>query len=82
MTEEEFTKWLMNFDKDGDGLISKSELQKIIRSSGNRRRFSGWRSSQAVREADYDGDGFIDEDEIRNMVSFAKKNFGIKIIPY
>lgn len=77
MTVEEFKVWLMRFDGDGDGRISKDELRKAIRSIGV--RFSWWRSGRGIRRADSNSDGILDDGEIDNLVSFAQKDLGLKI---
>ncbi|KAG1330722.1 calmodulin-like [Cocos nucifera] len=80
MTVEDFKEWLKNFDKDEDGRISRAELREAIRSKGG--RFTTWKSSRGIRQADSNHNGFIDDAEIDNLVAFAQKNLGIKIVPY
>lgn len=80
MTEDEFSKWLMKFDKNGDGLISKEELKTVIKRFGGR-WFPGWRSRRAIKKADKDADGYISENDVQYMVKFAQKNLGINIVP-
>lgn len=77
MTMAEFKDWLLKFDSNGDGKISRDELRWAIKNSGG--WFSGWKSSRAIRSADLNGNGCIDEDEISGLVRFAHKLFGIKI---
>lgn len=74
---EEFKNWLMRFDADGDGRISKDELRKAIRSTGL--RFSWWKSTRGLQHADSNDNGFIDDEEIENLVSFAQRKLGLKI---
>lgn len=71
----------MKFDKNGDGRISKDELQNLVHRSGGR-WFNGWKSRRAIKKADDDGDGYISEAEVQNMVHFAQKTFGIQIVTY
>ncbi|CAL9179066.1 unnamed protein product [Musa hybrid cultivar] len=78
MTVEEFKEWLMKFDTDRDGRISREELQRAIRSI--RGRFSGWKSRRGIRYADSDGSGFIDEGEMDNLVEFAQTSLGLRIV--
>lgn len=80
MTTEEFKVWLKSFDTNKDGRISRDELRRAIRSI--RVRFSGWKSKRGVQYADSNGDGFIDDDEIDNLVEYAQKNLGLKIVAY
>ncbi|XP_010943034.1 polcalcin Cyn d 7 [Elaeis guineensis] len=80
MTVEEFKEWLKKFDTNKDGRISREELRKALRSV--RVRFSGWKSSRGIRYADTDGDGFIEDGEIDNLVEFAQKSLGLKIVAY
>ncbi|XP_026658309.2 calmodulin-1-like [Phoenix dactylifera] len=80
MTVEDFKEWLKNFDKDKDGRISRDELRDAIRSKGG--RFTTWKSSRGIRHADSNRNGFIDDAEIDNLVAFAQKHLGMKIVPY
>lgn len=80
MSVAEFKEWMKQFDKDGDGRISRDELRSAIRSKG--KRFSGWRSSRALRQADANRNGAVDEGEIENLVLFAKNTLGMKISMY
>ncbi|OVA15802.1 EF-hand domain [Macleaya cordata] len=79
MTKEEFKLWLKTFDTNGDGRISKQELRKAIRSVGG--WFATCKSEHGVRSADANHDGYIDlETEIYNLLDFAKKHLGVKIV--
>ncbi|THU49055.1 hypothetical protein C4D60_Mb06t05540 [Musa balbisiana] len=78
MTVDEFKEWLKRFDTDRDGRISREELKRAIRSI--RGRFSGWKSKRGIKYSDADGNGFIDEDEFDNLVDFAQKSLGLKIV--
>ncbi|XP_020241864.1 polcalcin Cyn d 7-like [Asparagus officinalis] len=80
MTVEEFKEWIKKFDINGDGRISKAELRRVIRSLGG--RFSSWKSRRWIQQADSDGDGYIEEDEIDNLVEYAQKTLGLKIVAY
>ncbi|KAI3965479.1 hypothetical protein MKW92_048241 [Papaver armeniacum] len=71
MTIDEFKSWIMEFDSDRDGRISKDELRKAIRSM-----------REGSNYADADGDGYIDDNEIYNLLDFAEQCMGIKIIAY
>ncbi|PQQ15565.1 hypothetical protein Pyn_28958 [Prunus yedoensis var. nudiflora] len=66
MTTEESKRWLKKFDTDKDGRISKEETPP-----GSR---------LGLQSADADRNGFIDEDELNNLVDFAQKHLGVKII--
>ncbi|KAF5192063.1 hypothetical protein FRX31_018352 [Thalictrum thalictroides] len=78
MTIEEFKKWLKQFDNDGDGLISKEELREALRSVGG--WFTTWNSGRAIKSADANSNGYIDDTEIKHLISFAEKHFGVKIV--
>lgn len=80
MSMQEFKKWLKRFDADKDGRISREELREAIRATGG--RFTRWKSKLGVRSADGNGDGFIDGHEIDNLVEFAMKHLGLKIVEY
>ncbi|KAF9603878.1 hypothetical protein IFM89_038136 [Coptis chinensis] len=79
MTVEEFKQWLSQFDADGDGRISKTELREAIRSLGV--WFSSWRARNGLLAADENHNGFVDENEMEHLVAFAQKKLGVKIVP-
>ncbi|KAE8674520.1 hypothetical protein F3Y22_tig00111745pilonHSYRG00039 [Hibiscus syriacus] len=78
MTMDEFKQWLKKFDADKDGRISKEELRSAVYETGG--RFGRWKSWHGIRSADTDGSGFIDENEIANLVGFADKYLGVRIL--
>ncbi|KAK4426365.1 hypothetical protein Salat_1405100 [Sesamum alatum] len=76
MTADDFKKWLMGFDDNKDGRISRSELKEAIRSRG--KWFSGRKSGHGMNVADANGDGYIDEHEINSLLDFAQRNLGFQ----
>ncbi|KAL8230900.1 hypothetical protein R6Q57_000678 [Mikania cordata] len=80
LTIKEFKRWLMRFDTDKDGRISKSELQQVVRVTGG--WFSSWKGRSGIKSADMNRNGFVDESEIENLIQFAQKELGVRIIPY
>ncbi|PIN05535.1 hypothetical protein CDL12_21925 [Handroanthus impetiginosus] len=78
MSAEEFEKWLMKFDHNGDGRISRNELRDAMKSCGA--MFTWWRSGRAMGEADVGGSGYINEDEINYLLRFAKEKLGFEIL--
>ncbi|OVA10458.1 EF-hand domain [Macleaya cordata] len=80
MTIDEFKLWLMSFDTDKDGRISKDELRKAIRSVTG--WFSACKNTKKGIYADANGDGYIDDEEIYNLLDFAEERLGMKIIAY
>lgn len=79
LTIKEFKRWLMRFDTDKDGRISKTELQQLVKATGG--WFSGWKGKAGIKAADRNGNGIVDECEIENLIQFAHKELGIRIIP-
>ena len=80
VTMLEFKTWLMTFDDDKDGRISKDELREAIRVMGGGRfttLIKGW---QGVRSADNNRNGYIDYDEIEKLVEFANKTLGLQVV--
>ena len=57
-TEEEVEKAFKDFDLDGDGFITASELKTVYKNSGE--EFSDDEIDKMFREADADGDGKVD----------------------
>lgn len=81
MSLEEFKQWLKKFDSDRDGRISTEELSRAIRTSGGW-FFSRRKGKEAVDSADVNGDGFIEEDEMEELVEFARKQLGVKVVAF
>lgn len=80
MTIEEFKKWLKKFDKDKDGKISRDELREAVRAKGG--WFSTHKSKRGLKLADINSNGFIDDSEISNLVEFAQRELGIRIVEH
>lgn len=80
MTIEEFKKWLKKFDKDKDGKISRDELREVVRAKGG--WFSTHKSKRGLKLADTNSNGFIDDSEISNLVEFAQRELGIRIVEH
>ncbi|WVZ66710.1 hypothetical protein U9M48_015899 [Paspalum notatum var. saurae] len=77
ITVPEFKVWLMQFDTNGDGRISRKELKEAIRRRGA--WFSGLRARFAVRRADRNHNGFVDDPEIEGLIQFAERELGFRI---
>ena len=66
-TEEELIEAFKVFDRDGNGLISASELKHVIEKSSGE-NLSDNEVNEMINEADIDGDGFINYDEFVRMM--------------
>ncbi|KAK9270052.1 hypothetical protein L1049_025625 [Liquidambar formosana] len=64
----------------GVRIISKDELEEAIRVRGE--WFSKWKSERGVRSADANHNGFIHDNEINNLVEFAQKYLGVRIVNF
>ena len=78
MSIEQFKRWLRKFDADKDGKLSRKELEDAIPGGW----FTRWKGKAVIRSADSNGNGFIDESEIDNLVEFAQKYLGVKILQF
>lgn len=47
LTIKEFKRWLMRFDTNKDGRISKTELRQIVKANGG--WFSGWKGRAGIK---------------------------------
>ncbi|KAF7830635.1 polcalcin Phl p 7 [Senna tora] len=79
MSLEEFKRWLMRFDGNGDGRISEVELREAVRVMKGWGLFSSWNTKKAIKSADANHDGFIDHHEFNNLIHFADKHLNIII---
>ncbi|KAI3737113.1 hypothetical protein L2E82_27108 [Cichorium intybus] len=81
LTMKEFKKWLMTFDENKDGRISRDELRQAIRlTGGGCFSFSTFKAWRGVKSADANHSGYIDYDEIESLVEFADKVLLLKIV--
>ncbi|WVZ73522.1 hypothetical protein U9M48_021819 [Paspalum notatum var. saurae] len=76
-TAEEFKAWLSQFDADGDGRISREELEQALRSLNL--WFAWWKARDAVRAADANHNGKVDGDEVGRLYAFAHKHLHLKM---
>ncbi|KAL8513946.1 hypothetical protein ACS0TY_013166 [Phlomoides rotata] len=76
---EEFRAWLKKFDTDRDGRINVQELRSAIKAAGVW-WFCKWKAKRGVKVADMNLNGVIDDHEISNLVEFAQKYLGIRVI--
>uniref|UniRef100_A0A0E0DYT5 EF-hand domain-containing protein n=1 Tax=Oryza meridionalis TaxID=40149 RepID=A0A0E0DYT5_9ORYZ len=78
VTVEEFRAWLGQFDADGDGRISRDELQRALRSLNL--WFAWWKARAGVRAADANRDGAVaGDDEVARLFAFAQRHLNVKI---
>ncbi|KAJ0026064.1 hypothetical protein Pint_08786 [Pistacia integerrima] len=71
LTEEQLKGLLKRYDINGDGRLSKKELQVAFRGLGL--NFSGFRARRALQHADADNDGFITDEEMKELITYAAK---------
>ncbi|KAF8730300.1 hypothetical protein HU200_017284 [Digitaria exilis] len=76
-TVEEFRAWLSQFDADGDGRISREELEEALRSLNL--WFAWWKAREAMRAVDANGNGAVDDDEMGRLYAFAHKHLHLKM---
>jgi len=65
-TEEELIEAFKVFDRDGNGLISASELRHVMTNLGE--KLTDEEVDEMIREADIDGDGHINYEEFVRMM--------------
>ncbi|KAJ0974962.1 hypothetical protein J5N97_016927 [Dioscorea zingiberensis] len=78
MSEQQFRKWLTTVDVNGDGRISRKELQDALRVLGL--RCTRWKSWRAFVHADLNKNKHIEgESEIEELIEYARKRWGILV---
>jgi calmodulin len=65
-TEEEVINAFKVFDKDGNGMISSTELRHVMTTLGD--QLTDEEVDEMIREADIDGDGYINYEEFVRMM--------------
>ena len=78
MTEQQFRVWLQKVDVNGDGRISRQELQDALRVLGM--NCTKWKAWRAKKNADLNHNNYIDgEPEIKKLIDYAAKRWGIVV---
>ncbi|XXG40548.1 hypothetical protein AAC387_Pa01g1236 [Persea americana] len=78
MTVSGFSDWLQHMDRNDDGIISKPELQKAVKSLGV--WFTNWKAKKAMAAADFNDNTVIDTDEeLQQLIMYAQKHWGLTI---
>ncbi|KAJ9674437.1 hypothetical protein PVL29_023781 [Vitis rotundifolia] len=93
ITKERVKAAFRKYDRDGDGRLSKEELQATLQGRSSHvpcwraslaafqhlgALIPGWRAHRALHHADANGDGCISEKEMKDLVEYAAK-FGYTI---
>lgn len=68
-TKEQLKGMFWRCDKNGDGRLSRQELEDAFSYLGA--YIPGWRAKRALRYADDNGDGFLADKEIDELVKYA-----------
>ena len=71
--EKQLRDTFQKYDSNGDGLLSKAELENAFKSLGS--HMPNWRARRALNRADANGDKFISLDqELDEVVKYAAKH--------
>ncbi|XP_075665357.1 uncharacterized protein LOC142634998 [Castanea sativa] len=71
-TEKQLRDTFQKYDTDGDGHLSKAELENAFKSLGS--RMPNWRARRALHHADANGDKNISPEELNEVVKYAAKH--------
>ena len=72
ITEKQLRDTFQKYDRDGDGLLSKAELENAFKSLGS--HMPNWRARRALHHADANGDKNISLEELDEVVKYAAKH--------
>uniref|UniRef100_A0A7N2KRT4 EF-hand domain-containing protein n=1 Tax=Quercus lobata TaxID=97700 RepID=A0A7N2KRT4_QUELO len=72
MNEKQLRDTFQKYDSNGDGLLSKAELENAFKSLGS--HMPNWRARRALNHADANGDKFISLEELDEVVKYAAKH--------
>nr|DAD25184.1 TPA_asm: hypothetical protein HUJ06_026648 [Nelumbo nucifera] len=78
MTVEEFKDWLLSIDTNGDGRISKKELEEALLKLNF--KFAGWKAWRALNKADINKNKGIDYDVPEEMDKLIECALGWGVI--
>ncbi|KAF3961267.1 hypothetical protein CMV_014092 [Castanea mollissima] len=70
--EKQLRDTFQKYDTDGDGHLSKAELENAFKSLGS--RMPNWRARRALHHADANGDKKISPEELNEVVKYAAKH--------
>ncbi|KAF3961269.1 hypothetical protein CMV_014094 [Castanea mollissima] len=70
--EKQLRDTFQKYDRNGDGLLSRAELENAFKSLGS--HMPNWRARRALNHADANGDKFISLEELDEVVKYAAKH--------
>ncbi|KAJ0974961.1 hypothetical protein J5N97_016926 [Dioscorea zingiberensis] len=78
MEREQFMEWLKHVDANGDGMISKKELQDALRELGM--DWVRWKARRGMVHADLNKNHYVDGDkEMDKLIAYARTRWGILV---
>ncbi|XP_042494223.1 probable calcium-binding protein CML15 [Macadamia integrifolia] len=76
---QKFWEWVKRIDANGDGRVSRKELEEALRKLGF--RFCFLKAWSAIAKADANGDGYISgERELREIFYYIHDKLGITFV--
>nr|KYP50906.1 hypothetical protein KK1_027262 [Cajanus cajan] len=76
IAEKQIRDILTKADCDGDGCLSKDELEKVFKEFGS--KLPGWRANRFLKKADTNHDGILTKEELDIIVDYAVARYKFK----
>ncbi|XAR61879.1 hypothetical protein NMG60_11016422 [Bertholletia excelsa] len=78
ITNERLKQFIQQYDRNGDGKLSREELKQAFKSQGF--YFCGRKAKKAIQHADHNHDNYISEEELNELLQYASLEWGFVVV--